>query len=684
VGSAPGIRRANAATRYAVLMTTLCAVLILPLLTSLSGHNVLNFGNIERPFTARLTAFSTKTDESLSGDYLFVEKGRNERAVRMASGETVRTASGETGAIGDGVRVKEISGVEAREAAVAASVHARRVVELPNGRWPVVLFMLWLLVAGYMMSRVMRGVIHLRWLRRNCTPVETECQNRLCQLLAAYDPGNSVRVCYSSAISMPIVAGLFKPVIIFPKELAAQLTNEEFDQIVLHELAHVRRRDAWTNLIQKLIEASLFFHPAVIWFSRQLNLEREIACDDWVISVTKENRRYVACLTKLVEFSVIPPYPALAPRAAVGKKQIFSRIESLLQRKRGADPHLSRFAMTAACGVLLLTALCTQTFFPVLALAKGGAPQGASQSESSTVNDALRERRPPSQIVNGGDVYDAAGENRSSPFEDEARLKTDAAQQAVGSGGDLLRAGDIRTVVSNGIATGPPQGAGIYGSAPTTLGSMPDSYIGAVQPAVPAAGVQSANNSSGVARVAQQMGGAHFIRQDNGDATADLLKAIASLSSDFEKAKALIEVVNVTPTAKMPADFFKAVATIDSPWEQSRVMSAILMKEHLSRSLLIEVLNFSVTIDSDVPKTNLLVQAVDLCPSDDEVLSAYLKSVTSIKSSPGKERALSALLQKKELSREVLTQVIMMAADDLGSRRSGLNVMETAMQHLSR
>jgi beta-lactamase regulating signal transducer with metallopeptidase domain len=670
------IRRANAATRYAVLMATLYAALILPLLTTLSGHNVLNFGHIEKPLAARLTTFSTKTYPRLKRDYLSAGKERNEG--------TARTTPAETGAIDETGAVKEGDEVGAREATTVTTVRARRVIELPVGRWPVVLFLCWFLVAGYLTSRIVQGLLHIRRLRLDCTPVEPVCQSRLDYLMAADDSLNPVRVCYSTAVSMPIVAGLFKPVIIFPKELAAQLTDEEFDQIVLHELAHVRRRDAWTNLFQKLIEAALFFNPAIIWFSRQLNLEREIACDDWVISLTKESRRYVACLTKLAEFSVMPTYPALAPRAAVGKKQIFSRVESLLQRRGGDNPHLSRFAMTATGAVLLVTALCTQTFFPVLALTKGGARQVASRSELSAAHDGLPERWLSSKIVAAGDVYDSAGENGNIPLEDDARLMTDVARQLDYPNGKLFRAGDNRAADSNEVGTLQPQEAAIHNSAPAPHGFMSDTARSPVQPLVPAVSTQSASNSSGVVSVAQEMHGAPFIRQDNADATADLLRAIASLSSDHDKANALIEVVNVFNTGKMPANFFKTVATINSPWEQSRVMSAILSQDKLSRSLLIKVLNFSATIDSDVPKTNLLVDAAALCPSDNEVFSAYLRSVASIKSAPWKERALTVLLQRKELNEEALTQAILLAADGMGSRRSGLNVLETAMQHLSR
>jgi|GEM_PF-955662 len=599
------MRRSNAATRHAVLLAVLCAVPVLPLLTGLSGRSVLNVVKLEWPFAGGPSVAPAETDGGLGRGSLY------------AAGEGVASSANTSSA--------EVVADEGEAAAEVESARPLQVVVLPAGNWPAVLFAVWVLVAGYMLWRVARGVLHLRRLRRDCTPVGPACRSHLSQLLDAYGSGRSVKVCYSPAVSMPMVAGLFRPTIIFPERLAGLLTDEEFDQIVLHELAHVRRMDAWTNLAQKLIEAAFFFNPAALWLSRRLSLEREVACDDWVISLTEESRRYVACLTKLVEFSVTPQYSALAPHAAAGKKQIFSRVESLLQRKRGHDPRLSRFAASAACATLLAAALCIQAFVPSLALAEGVA---------------AREWPSPRQV---GEAEDGRGFAREG--EGGAQVGRPAAEEA---------------------------------SAPQAEGRA----AAALRPE--ASGDAPAARATTAAKAGQQERGALPAPQTGGDAAEDLLKAIAILPSDFEKAKALIEVVNVAPAGKVPSNLFAAAATIDSAWERSRVMSAILDRGSLSRPLMIRVLKFSATIDSDVPKTNLLVQAIDLCPSDDEVFSAYLASAASIKSATWKERAVSALLRREGLSGAVLTQAIEMAADGMGSRRSGLSAMEAAMQNLSR
>ena len=84
-----------------------------------------------------------------------------------------------------------------------------------------------------------------------------------------------------------------------------ELSAVELNAILLHELAHLRRWDDWTNLIQKIVGAVLFFHPAVWWIEKKLALEREMACDDLVLAKTASPRAYAECLVSLAEKSLL-------------------------------------------------------------------------------------------------------------------------------------------------------------------------------------------------------------------------------------------------------------------------------------------------------------------------------------------------------------------------------------------
>ena len=95
--------------------------------------------------------------------------------------------------------------------------------------------------------------------------------------------------------------GFFSPRILIPEELFARLTTAEFGQIVLHEVGHLRRADDWINLLQKLSLVVVPLNPVLMWIERRLCLERELACDDDVLRLTKAPKAYATCLTNLAE-----------------------------------------------------------------------------------------------------------------------------------------------------------------------------------------------------------------------------------------------------------------------------------------------------------------------------------------------------------------------------------------------
>jgi hypothetical protein len=113
-----------------------------------------------------------------------------------------------------------------------------------------------------------------------------------------------------------------------------ELSSAELNQILLHELAHLRRWDDWTNLAQKIVKALFFFHPAVWWIEKRVSLEREMACDDAVLAESDDPRAYAECLVHLAERSVIRRGVALA-QAAVGRiRQTTMRVAQILDVNR--------------------------------------------------------------------------------------------------------------------------------------------------------------------------------------------------------------------------------------------------------------------------------------------------------------------------------------------------------------
>ena len=184
-----------------------------------------------------------------------------------------------------------------------AASHAA--ITLPSF-WALCIFVAWAAIAAWFLLRIARGLWHLRVLRRSCVPVNPAMLNaRVKETVARTKSLRPVALCTSEMVHVPTAIGLAKPAVILPNWILQELSPQELNQILLHELAHLRRFDDWTNFAQKLVKALFFFHPAVWWIERQVSLEREMACDDAVVAETTSPRAYAECLTHLAEKTLL-------------------------------------------------------------------------------------------------------------------------------------------------------------------------------------------------------------------------------------------------------------------------------------------------------------------------------------------------------------------------------------------
>ncbi len=155
--------------------------------------------------------------------------------------------------------------------------------------------------------------------------------------------------------------GFFRPAIVFPRNLFSELVPEQLNQLVLHESTHLLRYDDWTNLLQKLMQAVLFFHPAVWWLENKLTLEREIACDEAVVAETKDARSYAECLATLAEKSMLRRSLALVQAAVSRLRHTSFRIEQVLALDKGKRKRVHGWGAAASVvGVISCAAVLVQ------------------------------------------------------------------------------------------------------------------------------------------------------------------------------------------------------------------------------------------------------------------------------------------------------------------------------------
>ena len=277
---------------------------------------------------------------------------------------------------------------------LAVAVTSHPVITVPES-WALYFLSLWSVIVVWFSVGILRALWHLNVLRRNGVPLDTASLDRtLRETLQRHGADRHIVLCTSDQVRVPTAVGLFKPIILIPSWIMRELSSSELNQILLHELAHFRRWDDWTNLAQQLVKAVFFFHPAVWWIDSKIAVEREIACDDAVLAETRSPRAYAECLARLAEKSFLRRSIALA-QAALGKvRQTSARVAQILDVNR---PQPSTRSWSAAVSLVALLSLSLGALYsrtPKL-IAFGSSAQplpaevasiaGRSMSESSYV-----------------------------------------------------------------------------------------------------------------------------------------------------------------------------------------------------------------------------------------------------------------------------------------------------------
>jgi len=183
-----------------------------------------------------------------------------------------------------------------------------------------------------------------------------------------------VRVVISRLTDTPSVVGWLRPVILLPAATFLSLSVEQLEAVLAHELAHIRRHDYLVNLLQAVVETLFFYHPSIWWVSSRIRHERELCCDDLVVSVCGDAIGYARALTTLERLRIIAPGLAMS---STGGSLLF-RIQRLTGTSHEQSP-----SKIPAIVALVLAVVC-------FAISPHWASGQSARSEEAVVNhDAI-------------------------------------------------------------------------------------------------------------------------------------------------------------------------------------------------------------------------------------------------------------------------------------------------------
>ncbi|SIO14616.1 M56 family metallopeptidase [Chitinophaga niabensis] len=277
----------------------------------------------------------------------------------LTSGITLYTELGNTAAA-----IANTPGTDIDATTAVLPLHpGQMIIQYMNEHTPWFM-MAWALIFLVKCIRLTTGFYYIHRIRRiNTGPVPAHWEETLIKLSHSLGIQKAVRLLESGIVKTPVTIGFFKPVIFLPLGLLAQLPADQVETILLHELAHIRRKDYLVNILHSFTETIFFFNPAFLWISARLREEREACCDDIVVEHTPHKATYLHALVAFEEQAVAGT--SLQLRLGNTKDHLLQRVKRMLTRENKKLTIMERISLIF--GLIAITAF---SFMPEKELAK--------------------------------------------------------------------------------------------------------------------------------------------------------------------------------------------------------------------------------------------------------------------------------------------------------------------------
>ena len=212
---------------------------------------------------------------------------------------------------------------------------------------------LWIVGVVFFTTRLLLGYVHIIEIKRSLKlNVPIWLTDKLESLKQEYGISQNISVAISHRIISPLMMGVIRPTIVFPVAAINQLSPEEIELILRHEIGHIIRRDYVQNFVVRTMQIIMFYHPCVWWTTRIIEKERENHCDDYAISGLEDKIFYAKTLVKIREMRASQDYQ-LALGFSKNNQSLLNRIKRILNHNQ----KMSIMKGNLLVGIVLLSSL---------------------------------------------------------------------------------------------------------------------------------------------------------------------------------------------------------------------------------------------------------------------------------------------------------------------------------------
>ena len=242
--------------------------------------------------------------------------------------------------------------------------------------------LIWFLIICAKSIKLAVGIHEVYHLKHTKTYVVSKYwESRLADLSHQLNIKQAIRLVESGIAKVPMVIGHLKPLILIPVGFINALSADEVEAILVHELAHIGRRDYLVNLLQSFLEIIFFFNPAVLWISQLIKAERENCCDDIALKQAGSKSGYIQALLSCQEYQLAAP--GLSMALARDKSKLLNRVKRMVNNHNQSLNIMEKTLLTIC---MVTGGLLTVAFSAKDTIRKPAAKTSQVQQQPISVN----------------------------------------------------------------------------------------------------------------------------------------------------------------------------------------------------------------------------------------------------------------------------------------------------------